>query len=48
MSHPKNKVQWCLRKAQEELSKTGKHRGLIKITPNKKEASKHIEKADLI
>lgn len=45
MSHVKNKVDWCLKKALREGAK-GKHRGLIKIKPNLLEAKKHIDKAE--
>ena len=34
MSHAKNKVEWCLRKAEKELNKSNTHKGLIKINPN--------------
>lgn len=44
MSHAKNKIEWCLKKGEEQ--KEGKHRGLIKIKPNLEEARKHIEKAE--
>lgn len=46
MSHAKNKVEWCLNKAKKELDKEGKHRGLIKNSPNIEEARKHISKAE--
>lgn len=39
MSHAKNKVVWCLRKAEKELKETGKHRGLIKINPDKEKTT---------
>src|SRR3989338_3896139 len=45
MSHSINKVEWCLRKAQNELKSGNKHRGLIKREPNIEEATKHIDKA---
>lgn len=45
MSHVENKVDWCLKKAEKELKEGKKHRGLIKIEPNKEEAEKHITKA---
>ncbi|MFH1510115.1 MAG: HEPN domain-containing protein [Candidatus Woesearchaeota archaeon] len=45
MSHAKNKVDWCLRKALQE-SKAGVHKGLLKIAPNRKEADLHIAKAE--
>lgn len=31
MNHMKNKVEWCLKKAEKELKKEGKHKGLIRI-----------------
>jgi len=46
MSHAKNKVEWCLTKAKKELDKEGKHRGLVKSSPNIEEARKHISKAE--
>ncbi len=46
MSHAKNKVEWCLNKAQKELKETGKHRGLVKIQTNMELASSHLAKAD--
>jgi len=46
MSHAKNKVDWCLKKAERELEKEGKHRGLLKTKSNLEEARRHIEKAE--
>src|SRR3989344_9691600 len=46
MSHAKNKVIWCLKKAEKELKEGKKHRGLIKITPNIDKARNHLLKAD--
>src|SRR3989344_2106422 len=46
MSHAKNKVEWCLRKAEKELKTSDKHRGLIKIGPNLDKARKYIIKAE--
>ena len=46
MNHAKNKVDWCLKKAESELKKSDKHRGLIKINPDIKEARRHMEKAE--
>lgn len=43
--HAKNKVDWCLKKAQEELNQGKVHRGLVIINPNIEEARKHINKA---
>ena len=45
MSQTKNKIDWCLKKAEKELKEGKKHRGLIKINPDIEEAKKHIEKA---
>jgi hypothetical protein len=36
MSHAKNKVEWCLKKAEKELKEEGKHKGLIKTRPDKR------------
>lgn len=44
-------VEWCLRKAEKELKesleqkKKARHRGLVKIEPNKTVAIQHIDKA---
>ena len=46
MSHAKNKVEWCLRKAEKELKDSDTHRGLVKGDPNKENAKEHIDKAD--
>lgn len=46
MSHAKNKVDWCLRKAQNELKEGTKHRGLLEIENDLSGARKHIEKAE--
>lgn len=46
MSHAKNKVEWCLQKAQKELKTGDIHRGLVKKTPNKALAQQHIIKAE--
>lgn len=46
MSHAKNKVEWCLRKAERELNESDTHKGLIKINPNLEKARDHIKKAD--
>lgn len=46
MSHAKNKVEWCLRKAERELNESDTHKGLIKIDPNLEKARDHIKKAD--
>jgi len=44
MSHMKNKVDWCLKKALGEGKR--KHRGLIRVEPNMKNARKYIEKSE--
>ena len=46
MSHAKNKVEWCLKKAERELKTSDVHRGLLKVNPNKEKAKEHISKAD--
>jgi uncharacterized protein (UPF0332 family) len=46
MSHAKNKLDWCLRKAEKELKEGSKHRGLIQINQDIKQAKEHIEKAE--
>lgn len=46
MSHTKNKVDWCLKKAEKELKQGKKHRGLLKVEPNLEKAREHIKKAE--
>ena len=46
MSHAKNKVEWCLRKAEKELEDGKKHRGLLKKEIDEEEAIKHLRKAE--
>jgi len=46
MSQAKDKLKWCLNKAERELAKQGKHRGLIKVKPDLEKARKHIIKAE--
>ena len=46
MSHAKNKVDWCLKKAEKEKEESKMHRGLIKTRPDEDEAKKHIAKAE--
>ena len=46
MSHAKNKVEWCLRKAEKELGSGEKHRGLVKKKPDKEGARDYIKKAE--
>lgn len=46
MSHAKNKIEWCLKKAERELKEKNIHRGLIKTSPNYKFAEMHLKKAE--
>ena len=46
MSHAKNKVEWCLKKAEKELKAGDINRGLIKVTPDIERAREHIKKSD--
>jgi len=46
MSHAKNKVDWCLKKAQKEIEEGKKHRGLVKKEPDIEEAKRHLAKAE--
>ncbi|MBI2045535.1 hypothetical protein HYT23_05755, partial [Candidatus Pacearchaeota archaeon] len=46
MSHAKNKVDWCLKKAERELEKSEKHKGLVKTKPNLEKAREYIKKAE--
>ncbi len=46
MSHTKNKVDWCLKKAEKELKEGSSHRGLIRIESNTKKAREYIKKAE--
>ncbi len=46
MSHAKNKIEWCLKKAERELNNSGKHRGLIRIKPDIRSAKDHVSKAE--
>ncbi len=46
MSHAKNKVDWCLKKAEKELEEGSTHRGLVKVKPNKQHILNHIAKAE--
>ena len=46
MSHAKNKLDWCLKKAEKELKEEGTHRGLLQVKPNKVQALEHIRKAE--
>ena len=46
MSHVKNKVEWCLRKAEREWGGKGKHRGLVTVPPDHHEAQNHVTKSE--
>ncbi|MEK6937737.1 MAG: HEPN domain-containing protein [Nanoarchaeota archaeon] len=46
MSHAKNKLDWCLKKAEKELSVSDKHRGLVQIKPDLEQSKGHIIKAE--
>ncbi|MEK6898767.1 MAG: HEPN domain-containing protein [Nanoarchaeota archaeon] len=46
MNNTEKRLAWCLEKAQKELALGKKHRGLIKITPDKQKALEHIKKAE--
>lgn len=46
MSHAKNKVEWCLKKAERELKESGSHRGLVNVEPDLKKAKDYINKAE--
>lgn len=46
MSHSKNKVEWCLRKAEKELREGRKHRGLLKVAADPETIRAHIKKAE--
>ena len=46
MSEASNKLDWCLKKAERELKKSGKHRGLIKTNPELEKAREYIKKAE--
>lgn len=46
MSHAKNKLRWCLNKAQKELQEGRKHRGLVEITSDLGLAGEHLAKAE--
>ena len=46
MSHTKNKVEWCLRKAEKELRQSDTHRGLVKSNSDIEKAKEHLYKAE--
>ena len=46
MNRIKNKIDWCLKKAEREMIESGKHRGLVKIKSDLEKAREHINKAE--
>ena len=46
MSRLKNKVRWCLNKAENELKQGSKHRGLKAVNIDKDKILKHLSKAE--
>lgn len=46
MSHAKNKVEWCLKKAERELKTSSTHRGLVQIKPDIEKAKEHVQKSE--
>src|SRR3989344_5252542 len=46
MSHAKNKLDWCPKKAEKDIRERGAHRGLHKVKPDKEQALEHVEKAE--
>lgn len=46
MTHAKNKLDWCLKKAEKELSMSDKHRGLVQNKPDFEKAKDHLIKAE--
>ena len=46
MSHAKNKVEWCLKKAKKELEEGKKHRGLVKVDTDLEKARGYLAKAE--
>lgn len=46
MSHAKNKVNWCLRKAEKELQEGKKHRGLVQGEADLGKAREYLAKAE--
>ena len=46
MSHANNKLDWCLKKAEQELKESDKHRGLVRNSPNINKAKAHVAKAE--
>ncbi|HLD04382.1 MAG TPA: hypothetical protein VJG90_01560 [Candidatus Nanoarchaeia archaeon] len=46
MNYAQRKLEWCLKKAEKELTEKGTHRGLITTKPDKEKAREHIKKAE--
>lgn len=46
MSHPENKVEWCLKKGEKEFKEEGKHKGLVRTKLDTGKARQHIAKAE--
>ncbi len=46
MSHAKNKVDWCIKKAEKELREGNTHRGLVQVNVDKQQILRHIAKAE--
>jgi len=46
MSQAKNKIEWCLRKAEKELKESGRHRGLVKNKSDYAKAKEYLQKAE--
>jgi|SRR3989344_2323185 len=46
MSQTKNKVEWCLGKAEKEIQEGKVHRGLVRVKPDIKRAEDHIKKSE--
>lgn len=46
MTEEKNKVEWCLTKAEKEIKEGKKHRGLVNVEVDIERAGMHIDKAE--
>lgn len=52
MPRASKQVDWCLKKAEKEieecrkLGKRPKHKGLLKVNPNREEANEHLRKSE--
>lgn len=46
MTHAQNTLKWCLKKAENELQKSHKHRGLRKVQPDNNKAQEYVKKAE--